>query len=95
MLRLGTAIDTALEDGDIDLFDVSALFDPLVAAKAAFEGSKLIPAEIGDLSEIEASELTELTKAELEIRNEKAERITEKAVAVMTQLIALVNEIRN
>lgn len=94
LARLGNSIDKALEDNKITVSDASYLFDPIFAAKGAFEGVNLIPAELSDLDNDEALELVFTVKTELDLRDDQGEELTEEGLALAIQLVSYINKIR-
>lgn len=95
LARFGNAINRALEDGKITWLDAGVLLEPLMASKAAFEGTSIIPQELADLDSMEAIDLSATVAAELDLDDERAEVLTEKGLALGLALVAYVNEIRN
>lgn len=92
--RLGSAIKGALEDGQIGFTDIQELFGPIMASKAAFEDVQLIPAELADLSQTEASELVATLQRELDLDGSEAEFLTEEGLALAFALVSYVNKLR-
>lgn len=93
--KLGNAVEGALEDGVVNLMDIDEIFSPAAAAKDAFEGSSLIPKEMGDLDTNEATYLVEIFAEELKLKHTQAEQLTTEGLAVATALVAYINKLRN
>lgn len=92
--RLANSIDKTLADGKVGVTDVQYLFDPLLAAKAAFEGVNSLDDELADLSDAEASALVDLVARELDLTNDASEELAEEGLALMVNLVRFVNKIR-
>ena len=92
--RLVSAGDKALEDGNVSLIDVTLMYDPLRVAGSAVKDAKLIPQELGDLSETELDSLSLIVETELELRNEFAKQITLEVVDIAGKLAILLRKIR-
>lgn len=92
--RLVSAIKGALADGQIGFTDIEELFGPIMAAKAAFENTNLIPGEIADLDDYEAAELTGVFAREFNLNGSNVEVLSEKGLALALALVAYVNEVR-
>lgn len=93
--KLANAVDKALANGSIDVADVTLVFDPLFAAKSAFDDVTLVPQELFDVDEDEATELVEAVKQELSLRNDVAEELTEEGLAIAIRLVLFINKIRS
>lgn len=95
LARLGNSIDKALLDGKVTITDAGLLFEPILAAKSAFDGVLLIPEELADLDTDEATELVATVQAELELNDEFVEDIAEEGLALAIALVSYVNKIRS
>jgi hypothetical protein len=90
VIALAKGIESALEDGKIELTDALALIPAVMKAPAAFGDAAKIPAELKDLSEGEHAALVAWAKAELDLKDDKAEEQIELAISVGLQLCKLV-----
>lgn len=92
--RLVNSIDKTLADGKVTTGDVTYVFDPLFAAKPAFDGFDEIGVELADLDETEATFLVQTVTNELELRSEEAEGIAEEGLALALSIVNFVNRVR-
>jgi hypothetical protein len=92
--KLANAIDSSLEDGKIGFTDIGNLWAPITKVKEAFEGIKLVPSELLDLSEEEEAELVDAIKTELDISNDKAELIAEEAIRMAFSIAQFITTLR-
>jgi hypothetical protein len=93
--KFGNALDKALLDGKINLMDAGVIFEPLLAAKDAFNEVAAVPKELADLTEDEAIELNEAVAEELDLDSESTEILTEKGLALVLALINFYKELKN
>jgi hypothetical protein len=88
-LKLGQALQSALEDGNINLMDAIKFIPVLKDLQAAIAGAAKIPAELKDLDETELQALTEYVKEEFDIPNDELESKIEMGLDVGLHLIKL------
>lgn len=94
LVELAEGMANAARDGKWDVRDAVYFWDAVRAIPAAVTGAAEIPAELADMDGWEAKELVDYISAELElpVEYERAERITEKALALIPPLVDLIRE---
>lgn len=90
VIEMGEAFDKAYADKKIEISEMALLIAPLMQVGPAFEGLDKIGAELKDLSEAEAAELTAFVKEELDLQSDKVEEIIETALEVGVKLYGFV-----
>lgn len=73
----------AYGDKKINLLDVRYLWDVIPAVSPAVTGYEKVPAELGDLSVEEASELIAHVSAKLEVDSEHAKKVIEASLKAL------------
>lgn len=87
---LGDAFAGALQDGDIDFADIVEFIPVLQKLGDAVSGLGNVPAELGDLSEVEYQELVDYVKEEFDLPNDKIEEYIEKGFAAGLKLVQFI-----
>jgi len=90
VIELGNGLGKSLEDDKFSFTDAINFLPAAKALPAAFSGIKEIPDEIYDLDERERLDLVEFVKAELDLVQDEAELIAEKAFSVLSEIFGLV-----
>jgi len=90
VIELGNGLGKSLEDDKFSFSDLANFLPAVMAVPAAFGGINEIPNELDDLDEQERLDLIAFVEAELELEQDKAEEIAEKAFLILTELFNLV-----
>jgi hypothetical protein len=93
-LSAGVAVAKALEDGKLSVIDVIKFLPVLKAAKEAFQGLDQIPAELGDLSDVEKAELVDMVKADFDLADDKVEAMIEAGFEVALNVLQIVTSFK-
>jgi hypothetical protein len=78
LAALGNATDTALENGKVDIFDITLFLGLIPGVAPALNGIKEVPAEIGDLDNTERGFIVQELERTLFLRNFVTEQLVEK-----------------
>lgn len=88
-LKLGQALQGALEDGSINIMDALKFLPVLKELQSAVQGANKIPAELKDLDEKEKDELVAYFQKEFDLPNDAMEHMIEMSVQVGFSLLQL------
>jgi hypothetical protein len=94
---IGEGIVKSLEDGRLSIGDFMNFIGAMRDAPAAIGGITLVAAELEDLDVAEIEELVQFIKAELDLLDEDARRLTGKAIRLglgVTDFVMDLQEVR-
>lgn len=91
---LVNSIYEKLEDGKLKFFEGLQLALELSKVNEIIKNAALIKAEYQDLDESERLQLVDAVKDELNIANEKAERVTEYSFELLTLISSIAQEFK-
>lgn len=88
-LKLGKALQEAMEDGNINLIDAFKFLPVLKELKTAVEGAAKIPAELKDMDDEERAELLDYFQEHFDLEDDELEAKVEMALDVGLALLKL------
>lgn len=95
VLKLGIEIQKAmsdsLEDGKINLFDITEFIPVIMAAGKAIDGIGNVRNELKNLTLEQKAELKDYVKTEFDLPNDQLEILIEDTINVMLELYELTN----
>lgn len=98
ILALGMATERSLMDGKFGVEDIANFMPALLILGNAFEGIKLVPKEIKDLSLEEATQIREHIEKKFDLQNDNIESLIERALSIgltIYELVQNIKEIKN
>lgn len=94
LAALGNATDTALEDGKVNLFDITLFLGLIPGISPALNGINEVPAELGDLDNTERSYIVQELERTLLLRNFVTEQLVEKGFDLALHFVEFVSLVR-
>jgi len=95
-LALGvTCEQKMMADGSISVGDTVFAVSPLQALPSAVAGITNVPAQVKDMDEAEAAEVSSAIKAALDLTSDSAEEIVEQFMDIALQLAAAALAVKN
>lgn len=80
----------SLKDGKVGISDIPHFISPLIKLPTALTGIDKVPAEIGDIDDVELEKLINHVKANLDVDNEKAMEIVQRSLTLIYDAYNLV-----
>jgi hypothetical protein len=90
VLTLGESVESALKDGKFEMAELALLMPALMKVGDAFEGLDKLGGELKDLSDAESLELVEFVKEDLDLEDDKLEKMVEDGLELGAKLYGFV-----
>ena len=93
-VSLANAIDKSLEDKKLSVSDLPYFIKAFMLAPEAFTGVDKVKSEWAALSFESKQSLVKEIEQELDIKNDKTEKIIEGSIAIVVDILELVNKVK-
>ena len=93
--ELGNAVGKSLEDGKVSFVDARHFINAFSSAGAAVDGLDKVLAELKDLDQVEAQQLVDHVKMELDLADDDLERKIESGFELLKKAYEIYDVVRD